>query len=172
MVLSVHAHLSTTRRHPSTVALPASSSGTLEPRFEAFDAPPSFPWSPINPLFHATHKMQYIAEGLRDTVAYQGYLRVSERCYLLPIRGTDTGLPGDGPLGAKLGQSRFDCFFQSPCGWGACTQYSQGSGTRCRCVFSGSLEPWHYREDYTGERVRSGPGQSSIHHNISIAFVG
>lgn len=64
MVLSVHVHLSTAHRHPPTVALPASSSGTREPRSGNFDAPPSLPRPPTKTLSHATHKM----EGLGDTV--------------------------------------------------------------------------------------------------------
>lgn len=129
MVLSVHVHLSTARRHPPTVALPASSSGTREPRSGNFDAPPSLPRPPTKTLSHATHKM----EGLGDTVLpvptyrYLGGLNAATTYTVLPIGGTDAGLPGDGPLGAKLGSlpssryRRFHCCFQSRCGWGTHT---------------------------------------------------
>lgn len=109
MVLSVHVHLSTVRRHPPTVALPASSSGTREPRFGDFDAPPSLPRSPTKTLSHATHKMDL---GILSTCTHVQVPWGSELCYyLLPI------------LGAKLGSlppsrfTRFHCCFQSRCGW-------------------------------------------------------
>lgn len=153
MVLSVHGHLSTARRHPPTVALPASSSGTREPRFGISMHRPHF-HGPRPKLF-PTPRTRWRDSGILFYLYPRSHVHVpwgSELCYyLLPIGGTDARLPGDGPLGAKLGSlppsrfTRFHCCFQSRCGCGTRTVQPGLRNEVPLWIFweSGSLGVWN-----------------------------
>lgn len=144
MVLSVHGHLSTARRHPPTVALPASSSGTREPRFGI---------SMHRPHFHdPRHAQDGGTRGYCSTCThaptsmYLGglnsattYCRSAAR--MLGSLVTDPWVQNWAVFHRHDSHASIAAFNHGAVAGHA--QYSQDSGTRCRCGFSGSLGVWN-----------------------------
>jgi hypothetical protein len=166
----------TSTYQPLVVTLPPSpcqpsSSGTLEPRFGGFDAPPS--WSPTKPLFHATHKIH--SRGARGYCAYQGclgglnaatYCRSAAR--ILGSLVTDPWVQNwavEAVFHSHDSHASIAAFNHGAVGGNA--QYSQDSGTRSIVYFLGVSDPGII----TGT-ILGGESQSSIHHNILLSSAG